>query len=66
MKTLFIVFQSSTGATRQVAEAVRNGAKRAEPSVMVRLREAGEAGTAELLAADAEDADNEERDDRVG
>lgn len=53
MKTLLIVFQSRTGATRQMAEAVRNGAKRAEPSVVVRLREVHEAGPDDLLAADA-------------
>lgn len=52
MKTLLIVFHTHTGATRQMAEAVRRGAKRAAPDVVVRLRDAREAGADDLLAAD--------------
>jgi multimeric flavodoxin WrbA len=52
MKTLLIVQYSKTGATRQMAEAVRRGAKRAEPDLMVRLTDAREAGPDDLLAAD--------------
>lgn len=52
MTTLLIVQYSRTGATRQMAEAVRRGAKRAEPNLMVRLTDAREAGADDLLAAD--------------
>lgn len=51
MKTLLIVFHSATGGTRQMAEAALRGAS-AEPGLRARLLHAGEAGPAEVLAAD--------------
>ena len=51
MKTLLIVYHSLTGGTRQMAEACAAGAA-AEASVAVRLLAAGEAGPADVLAAD--------------
>lgn len=50
-KTLLIVYQSTTGATEQMAHAVA-AAARAEGEVEVRLLRAGEAGPADMLAAD--------------
>jgi len=52
MKQLLVVFQSMTGGTRQMAEALVNGAG-SEPGVAVRCLQAGEAGPDDLLAADA-------------
>ena len=51
MRTLLIVFQSTTGGTRQMAEAAARGAG-AEPDLRVRLLAATEAGPAEVLGAD--------------
>jgi flavodoxin len=51
MKTLLIVFHSMTGGTRQMAEAAARGGS-AEPDVAVRLLAAGDAGAANVLAAD--------------
>ncbi len=51
MKTLLIVYHSSTGGTRQMAEAAAKAAA-AEPGVEVRLREAITAGPDDVLAAD--------------
>ncbi len=52
MKTLLIVFHSMTGGTCQMAQAAARGAA-TEPDVRVRLLRAGEADTADVLAADA-------------
>lgn len=52
MKTLLIVVHSLTGGTRQMAEAAMEGASD-EPDVTVRLLDAGTAGPADVLAADA-------------
>jgi multimeric flavodoxin WrbA len=51
MRTLLIVFHSSTGGTRQMAEAAARGAAR-EADVRVRLLRAPQAQPADLLAAD--------------
>ncbi|MEA2737296.1 MAG: hypothetical protein QOH05_603 [Acetobacteraceae bacterium] len=51
MKTLLIVFHSSTGGTRQMAEAAVAGASE-EPEIAVRLLAATEAQPADVLAAD--------------
>ncbi len=51
VKRLLIVFHSLTGATRQLAAAIREGAA-AEPAVAVSLCEAAVTGPAELEAAD--------------
>lgn len=51
MKTLLIVFHSTTGGTRQMSEAAAQAA-RSEPGVAVRLLPAPQAGPADLLAAD--------------
>ncbi|QUD86179.1 flavodoxin family protein [Phenylobacterium montanum] len=51
MKTLLIVYDTVTGATRQMAEAVARGAG-GEDEVAVRLLYAGEAGPEDVLAAD--------------
>jgi multimeric flavodoxin WrbA len=51
MKSLLIVYHSSTGGTRQMAEAAADGAA-AEPEVTVRLLHATHAGGADMLAAD--------------
>jgi flavodoxin len=51
MKSLLIVYHSSTGGTRQMAEAAATAAA-AEPGVDVRLREAVTAGPDDMLAAD--------------
>jgi multimeric flavodoxin WrbA len=51
MKTLLIVQHSRTGGTRQMAEAARRGAA-GETALRVRLLDAGEAGSADVLAAD--------------
>ncbi len=58
MKTLLIVYHSTTGATAQMAEAAAAGAKNiertdGEPEVRVRLLHAAAAGPADVLAADA-------------
>lgn len=51
-KTLLIVYQSTTGATRQMADAVAQGAIE-EGGVRVRLLPATDAGPADVLDADA-------------
>lgn len=51
MKTLLIVFHTTTGGTRQMAEAAA-AAARAEPGVTVRLLRAPQAQPADVLAAD--------------
>lgn len=51
-KTLLIVYHSMTDGTRQMAHAVYEGAAAAEPGVETRLLHAGEAGPADMLAAD--------------
>ena len=51
MKTLLIVFHSSTGGTRQMAEAAARGAA-SEPEVRVRLLRAPRAEATDVLAAD--------------
>lgn len=51
MKTVLIVVHSMTGGSRQMAEAAAAGA-RGEADVRVRLRDAREAGPADLLDAD--------------
>lgn len=51
MKTLLIVFHSTTGGSRQMAEAVRRGAS-TEKGVRVRLLHAAEAGAEDVLQAD--------------
>lgn len=50
MKTLLIVYHSSTGGTQQIAQAAATGA-RTEPNVDVRLRRAPETGPDDLLDA---------------
>jgi multimeric flavodoxin WrbA len=52
MKSLLIVYHSSTGGTRQMAQAVARGAA-AGGEVAVRLLEAHHAGAVDVLAADA-------------
>lgn len=52
MKHLLIVFHSQSGCTAQLAQAVLRGARR-EAEVATRLRRAAEAGTDDLLWADA-------------
>ena len=51
MKRLLIVYHSMTGGTAQMAHAAAAGAA-TEPGITVSLRHAGEASTAEVLAAD--------------
>ncbi len=51
MKTLLIIYHSSTGGTRQMAEAVATGAA-TELGVDVRLLQAAAAGPGDVLAAD--------------
>jgi len=51
MRTLLIVYHSMTGGTRQMAQAAAAGAAR-ETDVRVRLLHAGDAGPADVLAAD--------------
>jgi multimeric flavodoxin WrbA len=51
MKTLLIVYHSLTGGTHQMALAALRGARR-EPEIETRLLTAGEAGGADVLAAD--------------
>ena len=51
MKTLLIVFHSSTGGTRQMAEAAARGAA-SESEVRVRLLHAPQAEAPDVLAAD--------------
>jgi multimeric flavodoxin WrbA len=51
VKTLLIVFHSTTGGTRQMAEAAARGAA-TEAAVRTRLLPAPEAGPADVLAAD--------------
>ena len=50
-KTLLIVYHSMTGGTRQMAEAVREGAM-ADAGMHVRLLHAGQASADDVLAAD--------------
>ncbi|MDH4417181.1 MAG: NAD(P)H-dependent oxidoreductase [Acidovorax sp.] len=52
VKTLLVVYHSSTGGTRQMAEAACAAAQAAEPTVAVRLLHASQAGAADVLAAD--------------
>lgn len=52
MKTLLIVYHSMTGGTRQMAEAVAQGA-RSEPGLQVRLQHASQTDAEQVLAADA-------------
>ena len=52
MQTLLIVFHSTTGGTRQMAEAAARGAAEAEPQAGVRLLHATDALPADVLAAD--------------
>jgi len=51
MKNLLIVFHSTTGGARQMAEAAARGAS-AEPGVRVRLLRAAEAGAEDVLQSD--------------
>lgn len=51
MKTLLIVYHSQSGSTRRLARAAAEGAA-LEDGVAVRLLEAWEAGSRDLLAAD--------------
>jgi multimeric flavodoxin WrbA len=51
MKTLLIVFHSSTGGTRQMASAAAEGASN-EPALAVRLLAAADAGAADVVSAD--------------
>ena len=51
MKTLLIVYHSTTGGTRQMAESAASGAS-AEAGVQVRLLPAAAAGPADMLVAD--------------
>lgn len=51
MNTLLIVYHSTTGGTRQMAEAAAAGAA-TEPAVSVRLLEAVFTGPSDVLAAD--------------
>jgi hypothetical protein len=54
MQTLLIVYQSTTGGTRQMAQAVARAAgQAADGEIAVRLLQASEAGPADVLAADA-------------
>ena len=50
--TLLIVYHTHTGGTRQMAEAVRQGALQAQPEVDVRLLQARDAGPQDVLQAD--------------
>lgn len=50
-KTLLVVYHSMTDGTRQMAQAVCDGAG-AEPEVATRLLHASQAGPADILAAD--------------
>ena len=50
-KSLLIVYHSMTGGTRQMAEALRDGAA-SEAGVQVRLLQAAQAGPDDVLAAD--------------
>lgn len=50
--TLLIVYHTHTGGTRQMAEAVRQGAQLAQPEVDVRLLHARDAGPQDVLQAD--------------
>jgi hypothetical protein len=51
MRTLLIVFHSRTGGARQMAESAARGAG-VEPDVQVRLLQASDAQSADVLAAD--------------
>ena len=51
MKNLLIVFHSTTGGARQMAEAAARGAS-AEPGVRVRLLRAAVAGAEDVLQSD--------------
>jgi multimeric flavodoxin WrbA len=53
MKTLLIVYHSTTDGTRQMAAAAARGAQAAAPAVQTRLLHASAAGPADVLAADA-------------
>ena len=50
--TLLIVYHTHTGGTRQMAEAVRQGAQLAQPEVDVRLLHARDAGPQDALQPD--------------
>jgi multimeric flavodoxin WrbA len=52
MKTLLIVYQSSTGGTRQMVEAIARGAG-AEPDLDVQVKCAADATSEDLMTADA-------------
>ena len=52
MHSVLIVYHSDTGGTLQMVRAARDGAKRADPTVVVHLLHADAAGAEELLAAD--------------
>jgi multimeric flavodoxin WrbA len=51
-KILLLVYHSSTGATRQMIEAVARGSQRRSRGARVRLLTASEAGPDDVLAAD--------------
>lgn len=53
MKTLLIVYHSTTDGTRQMAAAAARGAQAEAPGVQTRLLHASAAGPADVLAADA-------------
>lgn len=53
MKTLLIVYHSTTDGTRQMAAAAARGAQAEAPAVQTRLLHASAAGPADVLAADA-------------
>jgi multimeric flavodoxin WrbA len=53
VKRLLIVWCSTTGGARQMAEAAERGAREADGAVEVRRLPAAEAGPADVLAADA-------------
>lgn len=50
--TLLIVYHTHTGGTRQMVEAVRQGAQQTQPEVDVRLLHARDAGPQDVLQAD--------------
>ena len=53
MKTLLIVYHSTTDGTRQMATAAAGGANLESPKVQTRLLHASNAGPDDVLAADA-------------
>lgn len=50
---LLVVYHSHTGGTLQMAQALADAARAAEPQLCVRLRHASDAGADDLLAAQA-------------